>query len=138
MSQKTITAQEAENLRPFSLGREQILTRLWQLALLSPEMTRGSIAGQMKAMSLIVAIEGVIPDRRRSAVPAQPASPPATANSTPFADSGRPSPVNPFIHSQPAGGPTGAGNRVYDTQTPATGGLGQSSANHNERSRHGG
>jgi hypothetical protein len=31
---------------------------------MSPEMTRGSITGQVKALSMIVAIEGLIPDRR--------------------------------------------------------------------------
>ena len=42
-------------------------------------MTRGSITGQVKALSMIVAIEGLIPDRR--AVPAQnkTAPPPVTA-----------------------------------------------------------
>ena len=31
---------------------------------MSSEMTRGSITGQVKALSMIVAIEGLIPDRR--------------------------------------------------------------------------
>jgi hypothetical protein len=82
VSEKLIE-QETEELRKRSLARDQIrdqiLDRLWQLARLSPEVTRGSIAGQVKAMSIIAAIEGVIPDRRISPAHAQPASPPVQA-----------------------------------------------------------
>ena len=53
--------QEAEGLRKLNLGRDQILARLWELATLSHEVTRGIIAGQIKALSMIVAIEGLIP-----------------------------------------------------------------------------
>ena len=53
--------QEAQGLRQLNLGRDQILTRLWELANLSPEATRGIIAGQVKALAMIVAIEGLIP-----------------------------------------------------------------------------
>ena len=56
--------QEAEGLRMLNLGRDQILARLWELANLSHEVTRGIIAGQIRALSMIVAIEGLIPDRR--------------------------------------------------------------------------
>jgi hypothetical protein len=69
--------QQAEELSQFSIGRERILTRLWELALLSPEVTRGSMTGQMKALSMIVAIEGLIPDRRLGRIATKPASPPA-------------------------------------------------------------
>ena len=55
--------QEAEGLRKLNLGRDQILARLWELATLSHEATRGIIAGQIKALSMIVAIEGLIPSR---------------------------------------------------------------------------
>jgi hypothetical protein len=47
-----------------NIGREQVLARLWAIANLPPEMTRSSITGQVKALSIIVAIEGLIPDRR--------------------------------------------------------------------------
>jgi hypothetical protein len=57
---KKLVEQEAEGLRRLSLGRDQILKRLWELAHLSPEQTRGSITGQVKAMAMIVAIEGLI------------------------------------------------------------------------------
>jgi len=72
--------QEAEGLRKLNLGRDQILTRLWELATLSHEATRGSIAGQIKALSMIVAIEGLIPDRRFSPPGARPAAPPVKAD----------------------------------------------------------
>jgi hypothetical protein len=55
--------QEAEGLRKLNLGRNQILARLWELATLSHEVTRGTIAGQIKALSMIIAIEGLIPGR---------------------------------------------------------------------------
>ena len=71
--------QEAQGLRKLNLGRDQILARLWELANLSHEVTRGIIAGQIKALSMIVAIEGLIPDRRLSPPATQPAAPPVKA-----------------------------------------------------------
>jgi hypothetical protein len=68
-----------EGLRKLNLGRDQILARLWELATLSHEATRGIIAGQIKALSMIVAIEGLIPDRRFSPPATQPAAPPVKA-----------------------------------------------------------
>jgi hypothetical protein len=68
--------QEADGLRKLNLGRDQILARLWELATLSHEVTRGIIAGQIKALTMIVAIEGLIPDRRLSPSGTQPAAPP--------------------------------------------------------------
>jgi hypothetical protein len=76
--------QEAQGLRRLNLGRDQILARLWELANLSHEATRGTIAGQIKALSMIVAIEGLIPSgtmnaRRLSPSGTQPAAPPIDA-----------------------------------------------------------
>jgi hypothetical protein len=68
--------QEAEGLRKLNLGRDQVLARLWELATLSHEATRGTIAGQIRALSMIVAIEGLIPDRRLSPLMTQPTPPP--------------------------------------------------------------
>jgi hypothetical protein len=68
--------QEADGLRKLNLGRDQILARLWELATLSHEATGGIIAGQIKALTMIVAIEGLIPDRRSSPSGTQPAAPP--------------------------------------------------------------
>jgi hypothetical protein len=77
--QQQLVEQDSNEQRRLNLSREQILARLWEVANLSPEMTRGSITGQVKALAMIVAIEGLIPDRR--AVPAQnkTAPPPVTS-----------------------------------------------------------
>ncbi len=73
-----LSRRAVEGQRQLNLGREQVLARLWEIANLSPEMTRGSITGQVKALSMIVAIEGLIPDRR--AVPAQNQTAPPPVN----------------------------------------------------------
>ena len=82
VSEKPID-QDVEGPRPLNIGRDQILARLWHLANLNPQETRGSMAGQIKALSMIIAIEGLIPsrfnDRRVAPVPAQPSSPPVQA-----------------------------------------------------------
>jgi hypothetical protein len=56
--------QETEELRRRNQSRDQVLVRLWQIANLDPEITRNSASAQIKALSMIVAIEGLIPDRR--------------------------------------------------------------------------
>jgi hypothetical protein len=56
-----LSRRAVEGLRKLNLGRDQILTRLWELATLSHEATRGIIAGRIKALSMIVAIEGLVP-----------------------------------------------------------------------------
>ena len=73
--QQQLVQQEAEGMRRLNLDRERVLARLWEIADLSPEMTRGSISGQVKALSMIVAMENFIPDRL--AVSSQTKSPPA-------------------------------------------------------------
>jgi hypothetical protein len=75
--QQQLIQQEAEGLHRLNLDREKVLNRLWEIANLSSEMTRGSITGQVKALSMIIAIEGLIPDRR--AASAQSKSAPAPA-----------------------------------------------------------
>jgi hypothetical protein len=72
--------QEVEGLRKLNISRDKILDRLWELATLSHEVTRGIIAGQIKALSMIVAIEGLIPDHRRSLSGKQPTAPPIEAD----------------------------------------------------------
>jgi hypothetical protein len=57
-----LCACEAPIVPPY-FGRDQVLTWLWELVNLSHEVTRGTIAGQIKALSMIVAIEGLIPGR---------------------------------------------------------------------------
>jgi hypothetical protein len=74
-----MVADEAEALRNLNLIRDQFLDRLWELARLSPAETRGSIAGQIKAMAMIGAVVGLLPsrlnDRRPSSTPGQSESP---------------------------------------------------------------
>jgi hypothetical protein len=77
--QKELVAQESEGLRPLNPARERVLDRLWELASLGPDITRGSITGQVKAMSMIVAIEGLIPDRRAGSAEKNPAPLPTKA-----------------------------------------------------------
>ena len=62
--QQQLVQQEADGLHRLNLDRERVLTRLWEIANLSSEMTQGSITGQVKALSMIIALEGLIPDRR--------------------------------------------------------------------------
>ncbi len=75
--QQQLVQQEADGLHRRNLDREQVLDRLWEIANLSPEVTRGSVTGQVKALSMIVAMENFIPDRR--AVPTAKNSAPAPA-----------------------------------------------------------
>jgi hypothetical protein len=71
--EKQLVQQEAESQQRLNLDREKILTRLWEIAYLSPEMTRGSITGQVKAISMIIAIQGLIPDRHALSAVKKPA-----------------------------------------------------------------
>jgi hypothetical protein len=73
--QQQLVQQEAEGQHRLNLDREQVLARLWEIANLSPEMTRGSITGQVKALSMIVAMQNFIPDRL--ATSSEKKSPPA-------------------------------------------------------------
>jgi hypothetical protein len=75
-----LVAEEVEGLRRLKIGRDQILARLWELANLSPEATKGSIGGQIKAMAMIAAIEGLLPDRRTASAAALPAALPVPPN----------------------------------------------------------
>ena len=72
-----LVQQETERLRRLNLGREQVLARLWEIANLSPEITRNSASAQIKALSMIVAIEGLMPGRGHSVPRTQPLKPPA-------------------------------------------------------------
>src|ERR1700730_13148829 len=103
--------QEAQGLRKLNLGRDQILNRLWELATLSHEVTRGAITGQIKALSMIIDIEGLVSARRVSPSATQPAtrilepeptpepaSKPANGQSFSSLDPNQPPVANPFIN----------------------------------------
>ena len=71
--------QESEEQRRLNLGRERVLARLWEIADLDPDMTRNSMSAQIKALSMIVAIEGLIPNRhddRRAPAAQKKSTPP--------------------------------------------------------------
>ncbi len=59
-----LSRRAVEELHRVNLEREKVLDRLWEIANLSPEITRGSTAGQVKALSMIIAMQNLIPDRR--------------------------------------------------------------------------
>src|ERR1700679_879180 len=73
--QQQLVKQEAEGLHRLSLDAEQVLPRLWEIAKLSPEMTRGSITGQVKALSMIIAMQNFIPDRHAVSSEKSPTAP---------------------------------------------------------------
>jgi hypothetical protein len=73
--QQQLVQQEAEEMHRRNLDREKVLDRLWEIANLSPDMTRGSITGQVKALSMIVAMQNFIPDRRAVSSQKSPAAP---------------------------------------------------------------
>ncbi len=73
-----LVQQQTEDSRRQNLDREQVLARLWEIASLSPEMTRNSITGQVKALTLIIAILGLISDLRAGSAQNKPAPRPTT------------------------------------------------------------
>ncbi len=80
--QQQLAQQQADALQRRNLERERVLTRLWAIADLSPEVTRGSANAQVRALSMIIAIQNLIPDRRalsRPAVSSEKESAPAPA-----------------------------------------------------------
>jgi hypothetical protein len=61
--EQKLIEQDAGELRRRNQSRDQVLERLWEIARLDTEKTRNSASAQVKALSMIVAIEGLIPDR---------------------------------------------------------------------------
>jgi hypothetical protein len=78
IEQQLVQQEAMDGQQRLNPDREQVLNRLWEIANLSPEMTRNSVTGQVKALSMIIAMENFIPDRR--AVSAQKKSAPAPVN----------------------------------------------------------
>jgi hypothetical protein len=74
--QQQLVDLDSEELRRFNLSRDRVLARLWEIADLAPEKTRNGLSAQVKALSLIIAIEGLIPDRRAVAAQSKPTPPP--------------------------------------------------------------
>jgi hypothetical protein len=101
--QQQLVQQEADGLRRLNPDREQVLARLWEIANLSPEMTRNSITGQVKAISIIVAMQNFIPDRL--AVSAEKKSAPAPVNAQIYAAAWRAKQQATTIDPQPSPAP---------------------------------
>jgi hypothetical protein len=123
--QQQLVQQEADGLHRLNLDREQVLGRLWEIANLSPEMTRGSITGQVKALSMIVAMQNFIPDRLavdRLPVSSEKKSPPAPDQEDQQEDSPVPGgvPACPGVPWKPDFAPGSAG------EAPPRPGPGQS------------
>jgi hypothetical protein len=74
MQQQSVQ-QNTEEHR-FNQSRDRVLARLWQIADLPPEMTRNGMSAQVKALSMIIAIEGLIPNRRAVSAPNKPSAEP--------------------------------------------------------------
>ena len=96
-----ITDQEKERLRRQEQRRKQVLDRLWEIALLSPEMTRGSITGQVKAISMVVAIEGLIPDPRANSAKKNDVPAPIDLQPSPYSARQEDGPVVPEPNPAP-------------------------------------
>ncbi len=78
LMQQQLVQQQAQDSRRQHLDREQVLARLWEIASLNPDMTRNSISGQVKALTLIIAILGLIPNLRAGSAQNKPAPQPTT------------------------------------------------------------
>ncbi len=78
--QQQLVEQDTEERRRLTLSRDRVLARLWEIADLAPEKTRNGMSAQVKALSMIIAIEGLIPsrtnDRRVASAPDKPAPEP--------------------------------------------------------------
>ena len=56
-----LVLEESEGLRKLNVGRDKVLERLWELATLPPDVTRGNINGQLKAVAMFAAMGGLFP-----------------------------------------------------------------------------
>jgi hypothetical protein len=104
-----VVQKEAEQLSRKNLVRDQVLVRLWEIANLSHELTRNSVTAQIKALSLIISIEGLIPDRRAASAEKKPASPPPNIYRAPWL----------IERQQQAAGTWGSLDPVQDEDQPA-------------------
>jgi hypothetical protein len=72
----SVKTHETEELHRLAQSRDRVLARLWEIADLGPEKTRNGMSAQVKALSLIIAIEGLIPDHRALSAQRKTASQP--------------------------------------------------------------
>jgi hypothetical protein len=69
--EQQLIGEQVDGQRRLKQTRDRILTRLWEIADRDFEQTRGSASAQLKALALIAAIEGLIPNRRAGNKPEQ-------------------------------------------------------------------
>ncbi len=48
---------------PLNIDREQIIAKLWELANLTPDTTKGNVTGQLKALDLLLALLPLTPNK---------------------------------------------------------------------------
>ena len=70
--EQQLVDKDADQLRRLQETRDRLLARLWEIAALDPKDTRGSASSQVKALSLIAAIEGLLPKRSTISSAAKP------------------------------------------------------------------
>jgi hypothetical protein len=115
-----LARQAAEEKQRKDLWRQRVLDRLWEIAALPAEVTRGSITGQVKAISMIVSMEGLIPDRRAASAKISAAAPVA-ANIYPAAAPACPSSgvAEPWQHATTGDPQPGPAASQEEEQPPA-------------------
>src|ERR1700677_91944 len=74
-----LVLEESEGLRKLNVGRDKVLELLWNLANLPPDVTRGNINGQLKAVAMFAAMGGLFtaaseaePERASAPSPVKP------------------------------------------------------------------
>jgi hypothetical protein len=67
--------EDVDQHRRLTQTRERVLARLWDVADLDFESTRGNPSAQLRALALIAAIESLVPQRRAVPAPKEPAAP---------------------------------------------------------------
>jgi hypothetical protein len=106
-----------DGLHRLNLDREQVLARLWEIAKLSPEMTRDSVTGQVKALSMIVAMQNFIPDRR--AVSSEKKSAPASTHPQIYPAAWRQQATTRATTNDPQPSPVPAREEAQEEDSPA-------------------
>jgi hypothetical protein len=74
--EQQLIGEDVDGQRRLKETRDRILARLWEIAGRDFEETRGSASSQLRALALIAAIEGLIPNRRAGNKPEQKPVPP--------------------------------------------------------------
>jgi hypothetical protein len=69
--EQQLIGEDVDGQRRLKQTRDRILARLWEIADRDFEQTRGSASAQLKALALIAALEGLIPNRRAENKPEQ-------------------------------------------------------------------